>query len=133
MSRVGLLIVLLVSGCTATPEGFWRSLQRGLCKYNRDCGLTYDYDSIDDCADDRYATIMTDDAFAADCGEYGRETAYACLRYLRQAQDSCEELERYPRACLGVCGPGSQIEFAVEQPAEGEVEVMTPLLSWDAR
>lgn len=123
-------MLLLVSGCYSSPEGFWKSLQKGLCKYNRDCGLDYDFASIGDCAEDRFDKILSPDEFDEMCGEYAREQGYVCLQYLRDKRDSCEELERYPMKCYGVCGPGSQIEFAVEQPAEGAV--MTPLLTWDA-
>jgi hypothetical protein len=38
------------------------------------------------------------------------------------------ELERYPMECRGVCGPGTQIQFAVEQGEHGMV--VTPVLEF---
>jgi hypothetical protein len=130
VSRIGLVIVVLLSGCNASPESFWKELQRQLCKYNRDCGLKYDFDSVGECAEARFADSFTPEEFEETCGEYARETAADCLRYVRTARDGCVELERYPLQCTGVCGPGSLIQFAVEQSEHGVV--VTPSLEWEA-
>jgi hypothetical protein len=130
VQRLCVVIVVLLAGCNASPASFWKELQRQLCKYNRDCGLKYDFGSVGECAEARFADSFTPDEFDETCGEYARETAADCLQYVREARDGCVELERYPLECRGVCGPGSQIQFAVEQSEVGIV--VTPVLEWDA-
>lgn len=129
MRRVCLVMVLLVSGCNGTPANFWRGLTRGLCKYNRDCGLKYTNNSVGACADGMYEDSIEPGEFADLCEDYDGASGRDCLEYLRELRDSCVEIDTEPAACAGVCGSGTQLGFTRERSADSTV--VAPLLLVD--
>ncbi|MFZ6177609.1 hypothetical protein [Nannocystis pusilla] len=104
-----LVVCLVLTGCSAGPENFWRGLQRGLCKYYRNCGL--EDGSVGECTREAYEADQTPEAFAADCVDYDPEVGRTCLRYIREAAEDCDIDQATPSECVGICGPYTSIQF----------------------
>ncbi|MCY0990964.1 hypothetical protein OV203_27720 [Nannocystis sp. ILAH1] len=112
MTRMVLVVCLLLSGCSAGPETFWRGVTRGICKYNRKRADSQE--PLVECERLAYEDAGRPEDFAATCGDYDRESARACLRYVRSSPRMCGGLSERPTSCEGVCGPGSAIVFYPE-------------------
>jgi hypothetical protein len=103
---------MVLSGCSAGPETFWRGVTRGMCKYNRKCAGSQE--PLAECEKIAYEDVGGPEEFAAICTDYDRASARACLRYVRSAPRMCGGLSEQPTSCEGVCGPGTAIVFYPE-------------------
>jgi hypothetical protein len=110
-----LVVCVLLSGCSAGPESFWRGVTRGMCKYNRECANSQL--PLEECEALAYEDAGDPEAFEATCPDYDRAQARACLRYVRSGRKMCGGLSEQPASCEGVCGPGTAIVFFPEDSA----------------
>lgn len=117
MTRVWVTALVLTAGCSAAPGNFWRGLTRTLCKYNRDCTEGYTDSSVEECAYGMYQDDVDPEEFAAFCDDYDSAIGRQCLKYIRDSRSECTLIDAYPPACVGVCGPGTAIEFGYQQLA----------------
>jgi hypothetical protein len=114
-TKVWLMALVLLAGCSGTSGNFWRGLTRTLCKYNRDCTEGYDDSSVGECAYGMYSEDADPGEFSDFCPDYDSGIGRRCLAYMRDARHSCLVIDPRPAACEGVCGPGTTIEFGYQQ------------------
>lgn len=127
-------VIVGVSGCSGTPENFWRGMTRAACKYNRDCTRVEVPSSLGDCAEEMQAEVMEPDEFAARCvefdhrfgREYDPEIGRACIGVLRQAREACTVPEESPVECENICGLGSSVNIEFRQAEGGQLATPVP-------
>lgn len=127
MRRGWLVAIVLVAGCSETPETFWRGLTRATCKFNAGCGKVSNDERTGRCAKAMYAEGIDPDEFVELCEAYDSEAGKTCLRHVRGAWDACTELETTPEQCMSVCGEGVDVRF--EYRAAGGEKEAWPIVS----
>ncbi|MCY1061691.1 hypothetical protein [Nannocystis sp. SCPEA4] len=131
MRRALVVVCLLLPACSGGPETFFRGLQRGLCKFNRQC-TDHEPVALGDCERSYYERVQTPEEFADNCEDYDADVGRDCLRYIRESRRECHDLDARPQACVGICGPGTGIKFfqagGSEEEAEAAATPWTPAL-----
>lgn len=111
LSRMKALIpVLVLCGCSASPEGFVNEFVRQHCRFSKRCDRAVwnelRFGSVGDCVDDALSEDDVDD-FAAACDDYDPERGRKCLAGLREAVRACDEdaaSAEQEESCARVCG-----------------------------
>lgn len=140
LSSAVLLSSLAASGCTATPEAYYKASTRVGCRAQKKCDEDAwneaGFDNVRDCVDKTLDTLSPED-FADLCQDYDKKQARKCLRSGRKYKRSCDDSDIDADACSKVCGtpslPGelnpedhgravAEAKFAAGEITEAELE-----------